>query len=214
MVLSHKNYALLFSSVDIDKFHLQIRSGDHCSGLLSKIYSYITEVGWYSLRNSKHPLMEWEIYPWDFQGWVLNLEDPFTIPVSAMADVGIAWRDKKSVLFFVSSAKVKVQVYLCSSTQFIYVLFTLGQPWTQSQCEIRSEVHRLTTEVICPVQVVVSITLTANKENRLKLTKKRRLAMTEFILNDQDWSVCESLLSSFMVLYWFKNYFPLDCVRF
>lgn len=65
------------------------------------------------------------------------------------------------------------------------MLFTLGQPWTQSQCEIRSEVHRLTTEAVCPEQVV-SITLTANKENGLKLTKKRRLAMIEFILNDQD----------------------------
>lgn len=63
-----------------------------------KIYSYITEVGWYSLRNSKHPLMEWEIYPRDFQEWVLNLEDPFTIAVSAM---GIAWGGNKSILFFV-----------------------------------------------------------------------------------------------------------------
>lgn len=149
MVLSHKNDVLLFSSVDIDKFHLQIRSGYHCSGLLSEIYSYITEVGWYSLRNSKHPLMEWEIYPWDFQGWVLNLEDPFTIPVRAMADVRMDCGAK--------CLSYSLCHLLRSKFRFIYVvalnssvLFTLGQPWTQSQCEIRSKVHHLTTEAVCP----------------------------------------------------------------
>lgn len=107
---------------------------------------------------------------------------------------GIARGAEKCVLFFVSSAGVKVQVYLCSCAQFIYVLFTLGSMdtvavWDAVRGTCSQHWGCLSRAVL------VSLTLTANTENRLKLTKKRRPAIIEVILDWQDWRVWRACLS-------------------
>lgn len=99
MGFSHKNEAFF-----IDKFHL--KSGlDTIVPVSSQTYSHIPyNISRLALLVEFRAGAEagnegWKLNPWDFQGYVLNLEDLFTIPVSAETDTGIATGAKKRVLF-------------------------------------------------------------------------------------------------------------------